>query len=55
MSGVQRLKRVFKFDVDISRAFGGAFKVIACIEDPVIIEKILAQLPAHSGAAQRIC
>jgi len=55
MSRVQRLKRVFNIDVDIYRAFGGAFKVIACIEDPVAIEKILAHLPAHSGAAQRIC
>jgi hypothetical protein len=38
------LKRVFNFDVETCRACGGAVRIIACIEDPLVIEKILAHL-----------
>jgi hypothetical protein len=38
---VQRLKRVFNIDIEVCRARSGAVKVIACIEDPVVIRKIL--------------
>ena len=44
MSWAQRLKRVFNIDIETCRAFGGAVKVIACIEDPAVIEKILTRL-----------
>ena len=44
MTWAQRLKRVFNVDVETCRACGGAVKVIACIEDPVVIEKILTHL-----------
>jgi len=44
MTWAQRLKRVFNIDVEACRACGGAVKVIACIEDPAVIEKILAHL-----------
>ena len=44
MSWGQRLKRVFKIDIETCRHCGGAVKVIACIEDPVIINQILAHL-----------
>ncbi len=44
MTWAQRLKRVFNIDIKICRGCGGAVKVIACIEDPVVIKKILAHL-----------
>ncbi len=40
----QRLKRVFNIDIETCVECGGAVKVIACIEDPVVIKKILAHL-----------
>jgi len=39
-----RLKRVFGIDIETCRACGGAVRIIACIEDPRVIEKILADL-----------
>ena len=44
MTWAQRLKRVFKIDVETCRVCGGAARVIACIEDPVVIKKILTHL-----------
>ena len=44
MSWAQRLKRVFNIDIETCRECGGAMKVIACIEDPVVIRKILTHL-----------
>jgi len=44
MTGAQRLKRVFKIDVERCRVCGGPARVIACIEDPVVIKKILVHL-----------
>jgi hypothetical protein len=44
----QRLKRVFNIDVETCRVCGGAAKVIACIEDPVVIRKILNHLQEQS-------
>ena len=40
MTWAQRLKRVFNIDIETCSACGGAMKVIACIEDPVVIKKI---------------
>ena len=40
----QRLKRVFNIDISICDACGGVVKVIASIEDPVVIKQILAHL-----------
>ncbi len=40
----QRLKRVFGIDIETCPACGGAVKVIACIEDPVVIKRILDHL-----------
>ncbi|MFZ2752771.1 MAG: hypothetical protein WAZ48_04915, partial [Lysobacteraceae bacterium] len=48
MSWVQRLKRVFNIDIDICRECGGAVKVIAYIEDPVVIRKIRDHLKEKS-------
>ena len=44
MTWAQRLKRVFDIDVETCRACGGALRVIACIEEPAVIKKILEHL-----------
>ena len=38
------MKRVFKIDITTCETCGGAVKVIASIEDPVVIKQILAHL-----------
>ena len=43
-------KRVFNIDITICSRCGGAASIIACIEDPSIINKILAHLDTKSGA-----
>ena len=40
----QRLKRVFGLDIETWLACGGALRIIACIEDPAVIKKILTHL-----------
>lgn len=49
MTWAQRLKRVFDIDVETCRACGGALRIIACIEDPEVIEKILNHLSEKSA------
>jgi len=44
MTWAQRLKRVFNIDVEICTHCGGPAKVIACVEDQQIIDKILSHL-----------
>jgi hypothetical protein len=44
MTWAQRLKRVFNLDMETCSKCGGAVSVIACIEDPVVIDKILTHL-----------
>jgi hypothetical protein len=44
MTWAQRLKRVFNIDIETCRACGDKLKLIACIEDPVVIDKILTHL-----------
>jgi hypothetical protein len=44
MTWAQRLKRVFRIDVDTCEHCGGAVKIIACIENPVVINRILDHL-----------
>ena len=51
MTWAQRLKRVFNIDIEICRECGGAVKVIACIEDPMVIKKILTHLKGKATAA----
>jgi len=41
---MQRLKRVFAIDIETCRRCGGRLKVIASIEEPEVIERILAHL-----------
>jgi hypothetical protein len=59
MSWAQRLKRVFAIDIEICRRCGGRLRVIARIEEPAVIERILKHLggeavpvdPAHPSRA----
>jgi len=51
MSWAQRLKRVFNIDIQTCSQCGGAAKVVACIEDPADIKKILKQLEQRSESA----
>ena len=44
MRSAQRLKRVFVIDDETCAGCGGAMRIIACIEDPVVIEATLAHL-----------
>ena len=44
MTWAQRLKRVFGVEIDCCTGCGGKLKVIASIEEPEVIAKILAHL-----------
>ena len=44
MTWAQRLKRVFNIDIQTCQTCGGTMKVIACIDDPAVIKKILDHL-----------
>ena len=44
MAWSQRLTRVFNIDIETWVECGGAVKLIACIEDPGVIKKILTHL-----------
>jgi hypothetical protein len=44
MSWMQRLKRVFAIDIETCPECGGKLRVIACIEDPPLIAKILGHV-----------
>ena len=44
MTWAQRLKRVFSIDIEVCGRCGGSVRVIACIEDQNIIDRILAHL-----------
>ena len=51
MTWAQRLKRVFNIDIEICKSCGGRVKIIAYIEDPVVIEKILTHLDRKEATA----
>ncbi len=59
MSWAQRLKRVSAIDIETCRQCGGKLRVIASIEEPTVIERILGHLghtaqtvdPAHPSQA----
>jgi hypothetical protein len=52
MNWAQRLKRVFNFDVALCDQCKGTVKVISCIEDPLVIKKILNHLDKTATAEQ---
>jgi hypothetical protein len=47
---MQRLKRVFAIDIETCANCGGKLRVIACIEDPDVIAKILEHIRAREQA-----
>ena len=59
MSWAQRLRRVFAIDIETCRQCGGHLRVIASIEQPAVIERIVKHLrhtaepvdPAHPSRA----
>ena len=44
MSWMQRLKRVFHIDIEHCGVCGGTLRVIACVDTPEVIERILVHL-----------
>jgi hypothetical protein len=52
MRWAQRLKRVFGIDVQICGGCGGTMRIIACIEEPVVIKAILAHPAGKAYSAQ---
>ena len=49
MTWAQRLKRVSGMDIETCPACGGAVRIIACIEDAQVNEKILTHLDAKGA------
>jgi len=52
MSWAQRLKRVFAIDIETCPKCGGHLRVIASIEQPAVIERILDHL-GHTACGDR--
>ena len=44
MTWARRLKRVFNFDIEVCERCAGPVRVIACIDDPAVINAILTHL-----------
>jgi len=51
MAWAKRLKRVFNIDVETCSECGGDVSIIDCIEDPVVIQKILTHLE-HTASSE---
>ena len=51
MTWARRLKRVFHIDIERCERCGGAVRIIASVEDPQIIAKILAHLERRDRAS----
>jgi hypothetical protein len=49
MTRAQRLKRVIGIDLETCPACGGAIRIIACVEGPDTVEKILTHLDAKGA------
>jgi hypothetical protein len=50
MTWAQRLKRVFRIEIERCEHCGGAVKIIACVQNRLAIAKILTHLREASGA-----
>jgi hypothetical protein len=49
MTWAQRLKRVFRIDMERSERCAGKVRIVARVEDPQLIGKILAHLQEREG------
>ncbi len=47
----QFLKRVFGIDIETFRGCGAVVRIIACFEDPAVIEKMLTHLNEKGASA----
>jgi len=54
MTWAQRLKRVFAIEIEKCEKCGGPVRVIASIEDPDVIQKILKHLGLDSAVSPQI-
>ena len=54
MTWAQRLRRVFAIDIESCRQCGGRLRVIASIETPAVIERILAHLGRGKRAMTQV-
>ena len=54
MTWAQWRKRVFGIDIEMCPVCGGKVRIIACIEDSVVIEKILGYLEEKSPGSCRL-
>jgi len=52
MTWAQRLKRVFAIDIERCWRCGGRLEVIASIEEPEVVTRILAHLDRDEAAAE---
>lgn len=50
----QRLKRVFAIDIGTCPDCGGKLRVIACIEDPPLIRKILEHVQCREALPDHV-
>lgn len=50
LTWAQRLKRLFAIDIETCQQCGGRLRVIACIEQPEVIERILEHMGRVAGA-----
>jgi len=53
MSWAQRLKRVFGIDIEACPECGGTLRVIACIEEPWLIRRMLGHVQARDALATK--
>ena len=52
MTWAQRLKRVFHIEIESCSECGGEVRIIASIEDPAVINQILAHLDDKAATAR---
>ena len=53
MTWAQRLKRVFNIDIETCEKCQGPVRIIACVEDPVVIKQILDHLALKETSAEQ--
>lgn len=54
MTWAQRLRRVFNIDIETCPACGGSVRIVACIEDPDVIGKILAHVAGKAAGPEAV-